>query len=70
MAKKVFMDPNGHAFASTKDGIHIVTLNGKPYGFINGHSVISHSGVLIGTYKNGRVLDPNGKLIFLVDEKG
>ena len=54
MAKKVFMDPNGHAFASAKDGIHIVTFSGEPYGFIKGHSVISYSGALIGTYKKGR----------------
>lgn len=69
MAKKVFVDPNGHAFASSEDGIHIVTHKGESYGFIKGHSVISHSGVLIGIYKKGSVVDPNGKLLFLVDEK-
>lgn len=70
MTKLVFTDPGGNQVGTSRDGRNITMGDAKHHGHVDGDSIVFPAGVLIGRIRGRNVIDPSGKLLLLIQEKG
>lgn len=59
-----FYNYTGRPVAYTDDGEHIYLFSGEPVAYIHGDSVYSYSGMHLGWFAHGWIIDHDGDAVF------